>query len=100
MLDGTWDWEHSLWDGYFKTLIIIIIIIIIIVIIKTSSTGTRGKNKIAYKLLSQPHKHLRHGKLKNKDTEATNDWLLALAHQRSGVKNGVGKVIPHASLGR
>ena len=36
----------------------------IIVIIKTSSTGPSGKSKVAYKLLSQPHKHLRHGKLK------------------------------------
>ena len=44
--------------------IIIIFIIIIIIIIKTSSTGPSGKNKIAYKLLSQPHHHLRHVKLK------------------------------------
>ena len=31
-------------------------------IIKTSSTGPSGKIKVVYKLLSQPHKHLRHGK--------------------------------------
>ena len=37
----------------------ILIIIIIIIIIKTSSTG-----KIVYKLLSQPHKLLHHGKFK------------------------------------
>ena len=51
-------------------------IIIIIFIIKTSSTGQSGKNKIVYKLLSQPNKNLRHGKLRNKLTKATNDWLL------------------------
>ena len=38
----------------------------IIIIIKTSSTGPSGKNKIVYKSLSQSHKHLRHGKLINK----------------------------------
>ena len=54
--------------------------IIIIVIIKTSRTGRGGKTKIVYKLLSQPHKHLRHGKLKNKLREATNDWLLPQTH--------------------
>ena len=45
-----------------------------IIIIKTSSTGPGGKNKIVYKLLSQPHKHaLGHGKLKKKLGKATND---------------------------
>ena len=52
------------------------IIIIIIIIIKTSSTGPSGKNKTVYKLLTQPHKHLRHGKFKSKLREATKDWLL------------------------
>ena len=40
--------------------------IIIIIIIKTSITGPSWKNKIVYKLLSQPHKHLRHRKLKKR----------------------------------
>ena len=40
------------------------LIIIIIIIMKTVSRGPSGKNKIVYKLLSQPHKNLRHGKLK------------------------------------
>ena len=39
-------------------------IIIIIIIIKTSSAGPSLKNKDVYKLLSQPHKHLRHVILK------------------------------------
>ena len=51
-------------------------IIKIIIIIKTSSTGQRVKNKIVYKLLTQPHKHLHHEKQKNKLREETNDWLL------------------------
>ena len=35
--------------------------------------GSSGKNEIVYKLLSQPHKHLRHGKLrKTQLREATN----------------------------
>ena len=37
-----------------------------IIIIKTTSTGPSGKNKIDYKLLTQLHKRLHHGKLKNK----------------------------------
>ena len=36
-----------------------------IIIIKASCTGSSEKNKIVYKFLSQPHKHLRHRKLKN-----------------------------------
>ena len=36
------------------------VVIIIIIIIKTSSTGPSGENKVVYKLLSLPHKHLRH----------------------------------------
>ena len=39
-------------------------IMFIIIINKTSSTGPSGKEKVVYKLLSQPHKNLRHGKLK------------------------------------
>ena len=35
-----------------------------------------GKTKIICKFLSHAHKHLHHGKLKNKLREATNDWLL------------------------
>ena len=30
-----------------------------IIIIKTSCTGPSGKSKVVYKLLSQPHEHLR-----------------------------------------
>ena len=37
-----------------------IAIIIIIIIIKTSRTGPSWENKIVYKLLTKPHKHLRH----------------------------------------
>ena len=48
-----------------------IIIIVIILIIKTSSTGPRGKNKIVYKLRTQPHKHLHHRKLKTKPAAET-----------------------------
>ena len=76
-----------------------IIIIIIIIIIKTSSTGPSGKNKIVYKLLSQPHKHLRHRKLKRHysgklpTVDCTLEQIL-----RSGVKHSVGKVFPHSNL--
>ena len=38
----------------------------IIIFIKTRSTGPNGKNKIVYKFVMQPHKHLHHGKQKNK----------------------------------
>ena len=34
------------------------------IIIKTSRTGPSVKNKVIYKLLSQPHKHLLHEKRK------------------------------------
>ena len=34
-----------------------------IVIINNSGTGPIGKTEIVKKLYSQPHKHLRHGKL-------------------------------------
>ena len=42
----------------------IIIIIIIIIIIKKQQHWPKWENKVVYKLLSQPQKHLRHGKLK------------------------------------
>ena len=45
---------------------VLAIIIISIIIIKTSSTGPSKKKKIVYKFPTQPHKHLHHGKLKNK----------------------------------
>ena len=49
--------------------------IIIIIIIKTSSTGTSGKYKVIYKVLSKPNKHLHLGKLKKTQLrEATNGW--------------------------
>ena len=61
----------------------------IISIIKTSSTGPSGKNRVVYKLISQPHKHLRHGKMKKTQLrEATVEPI-----ERSGVKHSVGKVI-------
>ena len=69
--------------------------IIIIIVIKTSSTGPSGKNNVVYKLMSQPHKHLRHGKWKrNSGKQPTIDCTLEPI-LRSGVKHSVGKVIPH-----
>ena len=70
----------------------IIISIIFIIIIKTSSTGSSGENKVVYKFLSQPHKHLRHRKLKKPTVECTLDPI-----QCSGVKHSAGKVIPHSN---
>ena len=78
------------------------------IIIKTSSTDPSGKNKVVYKLLSQPHKHLRHGKLKKAQLrEATNGWLHPWTAPvpvfdctRSGVKHSVGKVIPQSNQSR
>ena len=35
---------------------------IIIIIIKTRNTVPGGKDRAVYKLLSQPHKHMYHGK--------------------------------------
>ena len=53
----------------------------IIIIIKISSTGTSGKNKVVYKSLSKPHKHLRYRKLKKTQLrEATNGWLHLWTH--------------------
>ena len=74
-----------------------------IIIIKTSSTGTSLINKVVYKFLLQPHKHLSHGKLKKTQLrEATNDWLHSWTHPafRVPVSNSVGKVIPHLKLFR
>ena len=49
----------------------------IIIIIKTSSTGSIWENKIVYKLPLQPHKQLRHWKLKKTQRrEATTVLLL------------------------
>ena len=48
-----------------------------------------SKNKVVYKLLSKPHKQLRHGKQENCTLEPI---------QRSGVKYSVGKVIPQSNL--
>ena len=82
-------------------IIIIIIIITIIIIIKTCSTGSSGKNKVVYKLLSQPHKQIGHGKLKKthlREAPAVDCTLEPI--QRSGIKHSVGKVIPHSNLGR
>ena len=56
-------------------------VIIIIIIIKTSSTGQGGKTKLLYKLLSQPHKHLRHEKQKKTQLrETTYAWLRPWTH--------------------
>ena len=77
-----------------------IIIIIIIIIIKTSCTDPRGKNKVVYKLLSQPYMHLRRGKRKhNPGKQSTVDCILEPI-QRSGVKHSVKKFIPHSNLNR
>ena len=40
------------------------------------NTATSGKKHIVYELLSQPHNHLRHGKLKN-TTHKSNQRLTA-----------------------
>ena len=58
----------------------------IITIIKTCSTGPSWKNKVVYKLLSQPIKHLLHRKLKKTQLrEATNGWLPLEPIQLSGI---------------
>ena len=73
----------------------------IIIIIKTSSTGpSDNKNKIVYKSITQPHKHLRHGKIETR-THGNNQRLTALLNPSNvPVSNSVGKVIPHRNLGR
>ena len=54
-------------------ILLLLFIIIIIIIIKTTGTGLIGENKVVYKLLSQPHKQMSHGKLeKTQLSEATN----------------------------
>ena len=66
---------------------------IIIIIIKTSRTGPSVKNKIVYKF-SQPHKHLRHGNLKN-TTQGSNQRLTApLNPFNVPVLNGVKFIRP------
>ena len=71
---------------------IIILLYYWFIIIKTSSTGQSGKNKVVYKLLSQPHKHLRHGKLKKTQIRKTtlNPSSVPVSTQ----------VIPRSNLGR
>ena len=57
------------------------IFIIIVIISKTCKTGPSRKNKVVYKLLSQPHKQPRHAKLKKtRLREATNGWLHSRSH--------------------
>ena len=70
-----------------------------IIIIKTSSTGPSEKNKVVNKLLSQPHKNLRHGKLKKAQLgEApTVDRTPEQIH-RYGIEQSAGKVIPQSNL--
>ena len=75
---------------------------IFIIIIKTSSTGPSGKNKVVYKLLSQPHKHLRHGKLnKTQLGDAPNGRLHPWTHLGFRCETQcIGKVIPHSNMSR
>ena len=68
-------WTLSMWISKYSN--ILLYSIIIIIIIKTSSTDPSGKNKIVYKLLTQPHKHLRHGKTE-KQTQESSQRLTAL----------------------
>ena len=76
------------------------LIIIIVVIIKTSSTFPSWKNKIVYKLHTQSHKHLRHGKTE-KQTQGSNERLTApLNPSNFPVSNTVWVRSPHTSLGR
>ena len=72
----------------------------VIIIIKTSRTGPRGKNKIVYKLPSQPHHHPRHGNLKkhNSGKRPTVDCTLKTI-QHSDVKHSVGKSFLRAGAG-
>ena len=73
----------------------------LLLLLKPTATGQSGENKIAYKLLSQPHKHLCHRKLKN-TTQGSNQRLIApLNPSNAPVSNtSVGKVIPHMSMGQ
>ena len=62
--------------------IVIVIIVILLLLLKllllpAAAAQTKvGKTKIVYKLLSQPHKHLHHGKLKNR-TQGSNQRFTA-----------------------
>ena len=71
----------------------------IIIMIKTSIAGSSGKNKDVSKLHSQPHKHLRHRKLKKTQLrKVTNGVDCSLEPiQGFGAKHSVGKVIPHSN---
>ena len=72
----------------------------IIIIIKTSAEPKWEKQDV-WKLISQTHKHLRHGKLKKRQLkEATNGNFTLKPKQRSGAKQSVGKAIPHMNLGQ
>ena len=68
-------------------------------------TGPSGKNNVVYKFLSQPHKHLRHRKLKKAQLrEATNSWLHPWTHpelwcQTQCREDGINK-IPQSNLSR
>ena len=53
----------------------------IIIIITSNSILPSKKNNVVYKLFFQPHKHLRHRKLKKTQLrEATNGWLHPWTH--------------------
>ena len=70
---------HCFCQIYHVSLILLFIISIIInisIIIETISTGPSGKNKIVYKLLTQPHNHLRHGNTE-KENQGSNQRLTA-----------------------
>ena len=66
-------------------------LIILFIIIKSSSSGPRGKNKIVYKLISLPHKHLHHGKQENttRGKQLSNNWLLPVNPSNVLVSNTV-----------
>ena len=68
---------HKKYDSIGILLCATSCIITIIIIIRTSSAGQSGKNKMVYKLSTQPHKHLRHGKTE-KQTQGINQRLTAL----------------------
>ena len=73
----------------------------VIIIIKTSSTGPSWKNKIVYKLLTQPHKHLRHGKTEKQTQERIQRLTAPLKpYKFRGQTQCIGKVIIYTSLGR
>ena len=51
--------------------------LMLINIMKTNSKGASGKNRIVYKLRSQPHKHQRHGKVKKSTAQRSNQQFTA-----------------------